>query len=184
MTIERIIIHDGRRYIRTSELNYVDANAVLKRRVPEIRGTELGEGMTLPVAITYKSAKSRRLDEGGRVTAGREIESFTVSNPNGWAGGTVLYPTAEGTYPAVVIIAGYMGVMQTMEWVANALASWGFVAVATEGSPTNIQPNERGVQLSAAIDQLEALNEDSSSPLFGKLNGRFGVAGHSMPSSL
>ncbi|MFC1642730.1 hypothetical protein ACFL5O_08610, partial [Myxococcota bacterium] len=116
-------------------------------------------------------------DDGGPLG----VESLTIANPNGWAGGTVIYPTAEGSYPTVTIIAGLGGVMQTMEWVANALAPWGFVAVATECSPTSsMSTDDRGKQMSAAFDQLLALNEDSSSPLFGKLNGRYGVAGHSL----
>ena len=41
VTVERIIIEDGHRWVRTSELNYVDAQAISKRRVADIHGTEL-----------------------------------------------------------------------------------------------------------------------------------------------
>ncbi len=78
VTIERTIIEDGRRWIRTSELNYVDANAIFKRRVPEIEGTELGRELSLPILMNPRSSKSRRLDERGRPKLARVLEEFTT----------------------------------------------------------------------------------------------------------
>lgn len=77
VTIERIVIENGLRWVRTSELNYVDARAIHKRRIPVINGAVLGDELTLPIAINNRSTRSRTIDERGRVKAGREIESYT-----------------------------------------------------------------------------------------------------------
>lgn len=107
------------------------------------------------------------------------VATYHVPSPKGWAGGTVIYPTAAGQYPFVVAIAGGGRTTTDVTWVAELLASWGFVTVATEGTPVSTMPQPRAVQLTAMLDQIIELGKDSSTPLFGKLNGRYGVSGHS-----
>jgi len=98
VTIEATIIHDGRRYVRTSELNYVDAAAIRKRDVPDISGVELGEELTLPIVITYRETKTRRIDGRGRPSAGRELEAFTALPMLGTTklGGELYYIVGDG----------------------------------------------------------------------------------------
>jgi len=108
-----------------------------------------------------------------------QVTTYTVPSPSGWAGGTVTYPTAAGSYPFVAVIAGGGRTTTDVTWVADLLASWGFVTVATEGTPISIMPQQRATQLSALLDQMIALGQNTNTPLYGKLNGRYGVAGHS-----
>jgi hypothetical protein len=76
VTVEKIILAQGLRWVRTSELNYVNAEAIRRRQVDPIEGTQLGADLTLPIVITYRDAKSRRMDDRGRVKAWRDVPAF------------------------------------------------------------------------------------------------------------
>jgi hypothetical protein len=108
------------------------------------------------------------------------VSTYTVPSPSGWAGGTITYPTAAGTYPFVAVIAGGGRTTADVTWVADLLATWGFVTVATQGNPISIMPQQRAQQLTAALTQIIQLGQTSGNPISGKLNGRYGVAGHSL----
>ena len=56
---------------------------------------------------------------------------------------------------------------------------WGIVTVVTNTGGADA-PNVRGDKLVAAIQELKTKNTDSSSPLNGKLAGRYGTSGYSM----
>jgi dienelactone hydrolase len=58
-------------------------------------------------------------------------------------------------------------------------ASHGIVTVIVTTDGADI-PEIRATRLLAAIDELKMLNGDSSSPLNGKLSGRYGTSGYSM----
>lgn len=77
VTVERIIIENGRRWVRTSGLNYVEAPAIFRRAVPELSGAELGADLALPIVITARETKSRRVEGDGRIGKGRDIPQFT-----------------------------------------------------------------------------------------------------------
>jgi pimeloyl-ACP methyl ester carboxylesterase len=94
--------------------------------------------------------------------------------------GTIFYPTdAEPPFSAIAICPGFLNSGPEMEPWGPFYASHGFVLIATDTLGSDF-PDIRAGKLLAAVDELKAENEDSSSPLFGKLAGRFGTSGYSM----
>lgn len=98
--------------------------------------------------------------------------------------GCIYYPTdAEPPFSAVAISDGYggsggCGRTQTNGW-GDFYASHGIVAMIIETTGGD-QPRTRGTKLLAGIDGFKAENENPSSPLAGKLAGRYGTSGFSM----
>jgi hypothetical protein len=107
------------------------------------------------------------------------VESYSLSGT-----GCIYYPTdAEPPFAAVAISDGYLGSggcgrTQTSGW-GPLLASWGIVTMIIETTGQD-QPPARGTKLTEGIEGFKAENENSSSPLFGKLGGRYGASGFSM----
>ena len=99
--------------------------------------------------------------------------------------GCVYYPTdAEPPFAAVTISDGFGGsggcgaFAQTSGW-GPFYASHGIVVMIVD-TTGNDQPRTRGTKLLGGIEALKGENEDSASPLFGKLAGRYGTSGFSM----
>lgn len=98
--------------------------------------------------------------------------------------GCVFYPMdAEPPFAAVTISDGFggsggCGLSQTGQW-GPLYASWGIVAMIIH-TGSGDQPQQRGTKLSAGIEAFKKENESSSSPLMGKLSGRYGTSGFSM----
>jgi hypothetical protein len=98
--------------------------------------------------------------------------------------GCVYYPTdAMPPFAAVAISDGFGGsggcaLAQTGEW-GPLYASWGIVAMIIDTGAGD-QPQTRGDKLTAAIAAYKTENTTMSSPLFGKLSGRYGTSGFSM----
>ncbi|WP_460351086.1 poly(ethylene terephthalate) hydrolase family protein [Actinoallomurus acanthiterrae] len=105
---------------------------------------------------------------------------YTVPSPSGYGSGTVTYPTASGSYPGVVLMPGYQGTQQNLQWLAPRLASWGFVVINVGTLTLSDDPDSRARQIAAAGTQLLALGNATGNPISGKVNGTLGVAGHSM----
>jgi len=100
--------------------------------------------------------------------------TFTIST------GTVRFPDdAEPPFAAVAVCGGFTNTGPEMAPWSDFYASHGIVTVivTTLGSDS---PQVRATKLLAAITELKAENTDSSSPLFGKLAGRYGTSGYSM----
>lgn len=132
-------------------------------------GTPPGNGIPDPTATSLETAN------GPLTTA-----NYTVPNPSGYGSGTVTYPTSSGSYPSVVLMPGYQGTQQNLQWLAPRLASWGFVVVNVGTNTLTDDPESRGRQISAAGTQLIALGSAAGNPLSGKVNGTLGAVGHSM----
>jgi hypothetical protein len=77
VTIERIVSHLGRDWVRTTELYYVDADAILPRTPPEVRGRELGSELALPLLMPYRTVKLRQLGRRG-LRQSRAVPRFTA----------------------------------------------------------------------------------------------------------
>jgi hypothetical protein len=113
-------------------------------------------------------------DEGPHATESYDLRGI----------GCVYYPTdAEPPFSAVAISDGFggtggCGVTQTNRW-GPFYASHGIVAMIVN-TGSGDQPNQRGAALSDGIEGFKAENENSSSPLFEKLAGRYGTSGFSM----
>ncbi|HET7794664.1 MAG TPA: dienelactone hydrolase family protein [Rhizobacter sp.] len=107
---------------------------------------------------------------------------FTVSRPSGYGAGTVYYPTNAGAKVGVIaIVPGFLSYQSSINWWGPRLASHGFVVITIDTYTTSDQPASRSRQQLAAIDQVVALGNTSSSPLYGKVDGtRTGVMGWSM----
>ncbi|MFD5751324.1 triacylglycerol lipase [Streptomyces sp. NPDC127033] len=106
--------------------------------------------------------------------------AYTVPNPSGYGSGTITYPTASGSYPGIVLMPGYQGTQQNLQWLAPRLASWGFVVVNVGTLTLGDDPTSRGRQISAAGTQLLSISATAGNPVYQKVNGTLGAAGHSM----
>ena len=94
--------------------------------------------------------------------------------------GTVYYPTdAEPPLAGVSICPGFLNTGPEMTAWGPFYASWGIVTVVTTTGALDL-PAIRGNELVAAITELKKQNTTSSSPLNGKLAGRYGTSGYSM----
>ncbi|MEU0068878.1 discoidin domain-containing protein [Streptomyces sp. NPDC006332] len=132
-------------------------------------GTPPGNGIPDPTTASLEAA------DGPLPTA-----TYTVPQTTGYGSGTVTYPTTGGAYPGVVLMPGYQGTQQNLQWLAPRLASWGFVVINVGTNTLTDDPESRGRQITAAGTQLLALGNASGNPISGKLNGTLGAAGHSM----
>jgi len=132
-------------------------------------GTPPGNGIPDPTTASLEAT------DGPLTTA-----THTVSSPSGYGSGTVTYPTAGGSYPGIVLMPGYQGTQQNLQWLAPRLASWGFVVINVGTNTLTDDPASRGRQITAAGTQLLALGNTPGNPLSGKLNGTLGATGHSM----
>jgi hypothetical protein len=98
--------------------------------------------------------------------------------------GCIYYPTdAEPPFAAVAVADGLLGSggcssFQTGQW-GPLYASWGIVAMIVSTGSTD-QPSTRGRALTEGIAAFKEENEDSGSPLYQKLAGRYGTSGFSM----
>ncbi|WP_420710443.1 discoidin domain-containing protein [Streptomyces sp. NRRL S-474] len=133
------------------------------------RGTPPGDGIPDPSTASLEAAA------GPLTTA-----TYTVPDPSGYGSGTVTYPTAGGPYPGVVLMPGYQGTQQNLQWLAPRLASWGFVVLNVGTTTLTDDPASRGRQITAAGTQLLALGNAPGNPVSGKVNGTLGAVGHSM----
>jgi dienelactone hydrolase len=110
------------------------------------------------------------------------VQKFTVTRPSGYGAGTVYYPTNAGAkVGAIAIVPGYLSYQSSINWWGPRLASHGFVVITIDTYTTADQPASRSRQQLAAIDQVVALGNTSTSPIYNKVDGtRTGVMGWSM----
>ncbi|WP_060904695.1 poly(ethylene terephthalate) hydrolase family protein [Streptomyces scabiei] len=132
-------------------------------------GTPSGNGIPDPTTASLEATN-------GPLTSA----TYTVPSPTGYGSGTVTYPTDSGSYPGVVLMPGYQGTQQNLQWLAPRLASWGFVVINVGTNTLTDDPESRGRQISAAGTQLLALGNATGNPISGKVNGTLGAVGHSM----
>jgi hypothetical protein len=94
--------------------------------------------------------------------------------------GTVYYPTdAEPPFAAIALCAGFTNTGPEMAAWGPMYASHGIVTIITTTGAAD-DPGTRGMKLLAAIAQLKSENSGTTSPLAGKLSGRYGTSGYSM----
>jgi hypothetical protein len=101
-------------------------------------------------------------------------ETFTIAT------GTVHYPTdADPPFAAIALCGGFLNTGPEMEEWGPFFASYGIVTIITTTGAADL-PDLRAQKLLASIDEIEAENTKSGSPLNGKLAGRYGTSGYSM----
>nr|WP_285598005.1 alpha/beta hydrolase [Kineosporia sp. NBRC 101731] len=96
----------------------------------------------------------------------------------GFGGGDIYYPTdtSQGTFGVVAIAPGFTAYKSSMAWLAQRLATQGFVVFNIDTLTTSDQPDSRGRQLLAALDQVTKDSRVSS-----RIDAsRQAVIGHSM----
>lgn len=108
------------------------------------------------------------------------LSSWSVS---GFGGGDIFYPTnaPSGSLAAIAICPGFLGTSETVDWWGPRLASHGFIVIVMDPNSVYDQPAQRATQLMACLDELEDQNNDSGSPIYGRVDSnRVGLMGHSM----
>jgi len=111
------------------------------------------------------------------------IGNSAVGTPNGYGAGTVFYPTVrtEGQFGVVVLAPGFLAVQGYYKWLAERMASHGFVVVTVNFNSTFDQPDARGTQMAKALQQVVALSKTSTVPYSGVVDTtRQAAMGHSM----
>jgi cutinase len=114
---------------------------------------------------------------GAGTFAVTSIEVSNFSTP-GFGAATIYYPSQTGSYAGIAICPGFTATRSSIAWLAQRLASFGFVAIAINTNSTFDQPASRATQLAAALNYLA-----NSSPTAARSRvdrNRLGVAGHSM----
>jgi hypothetical protein len=97
---------------------------------------------------------------------------------NGFGGGDIYYPTSTsaGTFGAIAIAPGFTESKSALAWLGPRLASQGFIVFNIDTLSTTDQPDSRGNQLLAALDQLV-----TNPTVANRIDRtRLGVMGHSM----
>ncbi|MET1133050.1 MAG: alpha/beta hydrolase [Aeromicrobium sp.] len=88
------------------------------------------------------------------------VSSKTISSlsARGFGGGTIYYPnsTADGTFGVIAVSPGYTAAQSTISWLGPRIASQGFVVITIDTNSRLDQPDSRGTQLLAALDQTIA----------------------------
>lgn len=110
------------------------------------------------------------------------VASAKVAAPNGYGAGTVYYPTTQGqgSYGLIMLSPGFLAVQNYYAWLAERVASHGFVVVNLNMRTIVDSPDKRGPQMLAALTQIVALSKTASVPYAGLVDDqRVALMGHS-----
>lgn len=111
------------------------------------------------------------------------VASAKVGSPSGYGAGTVYYPTVrtEGQFGVVVLAPGFLAIQNYYKWLAERVASHGFVVVTVNFNSVFDQPESRGTQMGKALQQVVSLSKTMTTPYYGVLDAnRQAAMGHSM----
>ncbi len=111
------------------------------------------------------------------------VTNAKVASPNGYGAATVYYPTArtEGQFGVVVLAPGFLAIQNYYKWLAERVASHGFVVVTVNFNSVFDQPESRATQMAKALQQVVTLSKTMTSPYSGVIDvNRQAVMGHSM----
>lgn len=111
------------------------------------------------------------------------VASAKVGSPTGYGAGTVYYPTTrtEGQFGVVVLAPGFLAIQNYYKWLAERVASHGFVVVTVNFNSIFDQPDARGVQMGKALQQVVSLSRTMAAPYYGVVDAnRQAAMGHSM----
>ena len=110
------------------------------------------------------------------------VSTTTISRSaaTGFGGATVYVPNTAGTYAVVAFCPGFTATQSSIAVLGKRLATHGFVVATIDTNSVYDQPESRGTQLRAALNQVVALNNGTTIAR-GKIDGtRMVVTGHSM----
>lgn len=110
------------------------------------------------------------------------IATATIAKPDGYGSGTVYFPrdTSQGQFGLVVMTPGFLAVPGYYQWLAERVASHGFVVVNIGTKTIFDVPDARGREMAAALKQVVALAALPETP-FGSATdtSRRALMGHS-----
>jgi dienelactone hydrolase len=107
------------------------------------------------------------------------VSTATVASQTNFGGGTIYYPTstASGTFAGIALSPGFTETQSYLQWLAQRLATHGFVVININTLNNLETPNVRADELQAALTWLTS----SASPVRTRVDAsRLGVGGHSM----
>lgn len=110
------------------------------------------------------------------------IASTPIAKPDGYGSGTVYYPTdtSQGKFGLVVMTPGFLAVPGYYQWLAERVASHGFVVVNIGTKTIFDVPDARGREMAAALKQVTALAALPDTPYSGATDiTRRALMGHS-----
>lgn len=103
---------------------------------------------------------------------------------SGYNSAVVYYPDATplGLLPATTLVAGFTNVKEDILWIAEHLASHGFVVLAyTPSNNYSLDAADWSAAQQVAFRKLEAENTRNGSPIYGRINSeQIGLMGFSM----
>jgi dienelactone hydrolase len=105
-----------------------------------------------------------------------QIATASVPAGQGFGGGTVYYPTQDGTYGVIASLPGFLNGGNVMAPYGQKLASNGFVVVVANTNTVLDFPAQRANQVLAALDWV--MNRSTVAAKIDKT--RIGVFGYSM----
>ena len=129
----------------------------------------------------YNDVKTNAPIEQKYTLKGNYEVSYYEQNANNkqWKKYEIWYPTemetSTNTYPLVVMVNGTGVVASKYKPIFDHLASWGFIVIGNEDESAG-----NGASASASLDYMLALNLDSNSKFYGKIDvNNIGIGGHS-----
>lgn len=111
------------------------------------------------------------------------VGNSAVGTPSGYGAATVFYPTVrtEGQFGVVVLAPGFLAIQGYYKWLAERVASHGFVVVTVNFNSVLDQPDARSTQMGKALQQVVALSQTKTTPYYGVIDiNRQAAMGHSM----
>lgn len=147
-----------------------------------------------PFVAAQDNSDGRYRPEGRQigVAAGREfserIYEVRTYDPqtdvDEFASATIFYPLTLSFDPpngAIAFVPGFRATGANYEWWGPALASLGYIVLILDTNTPNDALAARSAALVAAVDFLIAENENSESPVSGKIDvDKIAIMGHSM----
>lgn len=110
------------------------------------------------------------------------IATTTIAKPDGYGSATVYFPrdTSQGKFGLVVLTPGFLGVPSYYQWLAERVATHGFVVVNIGTNTIFDVPDARAREMAAALKQVAALAALPETP-FGSATdtSRRALMGHS-----
>lgn len=87
------------------------------------------------------------------------IASAAIAKPDGYGSATVYFPrdTSQGKFGLVVLTPGFLGVPSYYRWLAERVATHGFVVVNIGTNTIFDVPDARAREMAAALKQVAAL---------------------------
>lgn len=162
------VLSAGRYEIRGTSSLQVSAS-LLRRSGSGSMGSVLG--LTLSEVATTLRGPDPVADIGGK-PGPFAVTSMVIPQPAGYRAGTVYAPTGttEGPFAVAVFVPGPLGGQKQHAWLAQHLASHGFVSVVIDTQSLFDNSQARNLQAANAMQQVIAWSAQAGTPLAGRID--------------